>query len=133
MAKQYQVQVFGKAGCDKCAILNQRLDKLLEKKEWSDFEKKYYDVETEEGIISFCEAECINPQRIPAFVVARTAGESSESEALVNSRPGAIDDICGNSRLYQYVGIQTDYSEDGRGIISPKMISTVLNEALSRG
>ena len=46
MSKPFRVQVFGKAGCDKCRTLNQRLDKLLATEEWSQFDKQYCDVET---------------------------------------------------------------------------------------
>ncbi|MCC7300990.1 MAG: hypothetical protein IT583_07920, partial [Verrucomicrobia bacterium] len=61
MQKPYKIKVFGKEGCAKCKMLNQRLDKLLEEKEWSDFEKEYCDVETVDGLVAFASAECINP------------------------------------------------------------------------
>ena len=70
MAKKYRVVVFGKSGCPKCKVLNQRLDTLLDKPEWEQFEKVYHSLDTEDGLVSFCKAECINPQRIPAFYVA---------------------------------------------------------------
>ena len=38
--------------------------------------------------------------------------------------------VCRKSRLYQFVGLQTDYSEAGKGVISPKMIQAVLAEAM---
>ena len=130
MTKPYQVAVFGKRGCDKCAVLNQRLDKLLAKEEWQDFEKKYFDVETEEGIVTFCEAECMNPQRIPAMLVSALNEGSGEYAPVPNLDPDKKDLICKNSRLYQHVGLQTDYSASGGGTITPKMISSVLGEVL---
>ena len=40
MGKKYQIKVFGKDGCDKCHVLNQRIDQLLSKgDDWSDFDK----------------------------------------------------------------------------------------------
>jgi len=128
MPKSFKIMVFGKTGCDKCGVLNQRIDKLLTKDEWKDFEKLYFDVESEEGIVKFCEAECINPQRLPAMLVARQASEAGEYEPVPNRDPGRKDPVCKNARLHQYVGLQTDY-RDGGGILTPQMISTVLSEA----
>ena len=127
MAKSYQIKVFGKQGCDKCHTLNQRLDKLLGKEEYADFAKLYCDVESIDGLVAFSEAECINPSRIPAMLVS----EWSETEyvPVQTSEPGAKDTVCKKAKLYQYVGLQTDYSDSGKGVISPKMIESVLAEA----
>ncbi|MDD2237777.1 MAG: hypothetical protein PHP44_10525 [Kiritimatiellae bacterium] len=129
MSAQYRIDLFGKTGCAKCKVLGQRLDKLLQKDEWKDVEKKYYDVETEEGIITFCEAECINPQRIPALMLKRRDEMTGEYVPVINLMPGREDEVCGSSKLYQYIGLQTDYTDEGKGVISPKMITTVLEEA----
>jgi glutaredoxin len=129
MAKKYKITVYGKTGCDKCKVLNQRLDNLLEKDEWQDFEKSYLNIETEEGIVSFCKAECINPQRIPAFVVEEQHPEKQRYVPLRNPRPGQSDEVCKKTRLHHIMGLQTDYSDQGRGVISPKMIKRVLEEA----
>lgn len=129
MSAKYRIDLFGKAGCAKCKVLGQRLDKLLEKDEWKDIEKKYYDVETEEGIITFCEAECINPQRIPAIMLKKQDETTGEYVPVINLMPGREDTVYGNSKLYQYLGLQTDYSDEGKGVISPKMITKVLEEA----
>ncbi len=129
MAKTFHVLVFGKQGCDKCGILNQRLDKLLEDTEWRDFEKIYNDVESEEGIIAFCQAECINPQRIPALLVQRLNPETNRYEPVRNRTPDDVSPVYGGAKLYQYLGLQTDYSEAGRGLLTPKMIKTCLEEA----
>jgi hypothetical protein len=131
MSKNHQILVFGKAGCDKCKVLNKRIDSLLEKKEWEDFEKVYCDVETEDGLLIFCNAECINPQRIPAFMVTRRDPETGRYEPVPNPQMDVEDPICKDSRLYTHVGLQTDYSEAGRGLITPKMITTVLKQAQS--
>lgn len=130
MAKPYRIIVFGKEGCPKCKTLNKRLDSLLSKPEWVDFEKKYVDVETEEGLVEFSNAECINPQRIPAFAVAaKTDGQTEAYELLPNPEPDRKDAVCGDSKLYSYLGIQTDYTSKGNGVITPQMIKSVLEEA----
>lgn len=131
MDKPYRVQVFGKTGCDKCAVLNQRLDRLLAKEAWQSFEKQYCDVETEEGLVAFCEAECINPQRIPAMLVTRLNPDTGVHEPIPATPETRASGTDGKSRLAVRLGIQTDYSEEGRGIISPRMIKSVLEEALA--
>jgi len=131
MGKPYRVLVFGKPGCDKCKILNQRVDGLLERAEWQDFEKHYCDLATEEGLVAFVEAECINPQQIPALLVARHDEASGRYLPLPNPRPGAVEEVYGKAKLYPFLGLRTDYSESGRGLISPRMITAVLEEARS--
>jgi len=128
--KPYKIQVFGKPGCAKCKMLNQRLDKILADPKWSDFEKEYCDVETVEGLVAFASAECINPQRIPAMLVNQLQEESGSYSPVSVRDPQPRDEICGQSKLYQYVGLQTDYSKEGKGTISPHMITVVLSEAL---
>lgn len=129
MASNFQIRVFGKEGCDKCHTLNQRLDKLLKKEDYADFEKLYFDVETIDGLVAFSEAECINPSRIPAMLVTRWDENEGDYVPVDTIEPGAADAVCKKSKLYQYVGLQTDYSDVGKGIISPKMIQSVLAEA----
>ena len=56
--------------------------------------------------------------------------EGTDTYAPVSTRnPQPQDEICGKSKLYQYVGLQTDYTPAGKGLISPKMITAVLEEA----
>ena len=130
MDKKFKIQVFGKPGCAKCKTLNQRLDKILADKEWSDFEKEYCDVETVDGLVAFATAECINPQRVPALLVTKLQEESERYNPVpVRDPKQGADPICGKSKLYQFVGLQTDYTPAGKGIISPKMITAVLTEA----
>ncbi len=127
MSAKYQIKVFGKEGCDKCHTLNQRLDKLLAKDGFADFEKRYCDVESIDGLVAFAEAECINPSRIPAMLVTAWDAEAGEYLPVQTRQPGAKDATCKKSKLYHYLGLQTDYS--GTGVISPKMIQSVLAEA----
>lgn len=129
MATTYQIKVFGKQGCDKCHTLNQRLDKLLVDDDYRQFEKVYCDVESIDGLVAFAEAECINPSRIPAMLISSWNSETAEYIPIGTKEPGAPDPICKKSKLYQYIGLQTDYSDTGNGVISPMMIKTVLTEA----
>ena len=131
MAAKYQIKVFGKQGCDKCHTLNQRLDKLLAKDEYNSFDKLYCDVETVDGLVAFSEAECINPSRIPAMLVSEWDEEADEYVPIGTKDPGKEDPVCMKSKLYQYVGLQTDYSDIGKGVLSPKMIQSVLAEAMA--
>ena len=125
--KKMKIVVFGKTGCDKCKVLQARLDELLGREEWQSlYEKDYCDVETEDGIVAFCKSECVNPQRVPAFVVQRWDPATQRYEPVPNPEPGRKDPVCKNSRLYQFIGIQTDYSEAGKGVITKPMIESVL-------
>jgi hypothetical protein len=128
MAAPYQIKVFGKQGCDKSHTLNQRLDKLLAQDQNSTFEKLYCDVESIEGLVAFAEAECINPARIPALLVTAWDEGSEEYLPVSTRQPGAADTICKKAKLYQYLGLQTDYSVVGKGLITPKMIQSILAE-----
>jgi hypothetical protein len=129
MASRYRVTVFGKSGCDKCKVLNQRIDQLLEKEEWSDFEKQYMSLDTEDGLVVFCKTECINPQRIPALVVSRWDEDKQDYVYIPDARRSEAAEKHAHARLYSRLGIQTDYSEKGRGVISPGMIKAVLQDA----
>ena len=127
---QLTVNVFGKPGCAKCAMLNRRLDKMLaEDPRYARFHKEYHNVLSEEGLVEFCKSECLNPSRIPAMVIS-CADSEGKNHYLVNPDPDAFDSVCRHSKLYQFLGVQTDYSEEGKGIISPEMIKSILDEAL---
>lgn len=125
---KYQIRVFGKEGCDKCHTLNQRIEKLLIKKEYADFEKLYCDVETIDGLVAFAEAGCINPSRIPAALITVWNDLLGSYVPLSNKEPGEADPVLKKSKLYQFLGLQTDYSDVGKGVISPKMIKKILDE-----
>ncbi|MCX7591228.1 MAG: hypothetical protein N2255_06320 [Kiritimatiellae bacterium] len=127
MPKPFRIRLFGKPGCDKCSVLNERLDRLLADPRWDDFEKEYCNVETEDGLVALCEAECIDPRRIPALLILRKNEGTGEYEPLPNR--DARYTQTNRSRLYCYLGLQTDYSETGRGVITPAMIADVLTEA----
>jgi hypothetical protein len=130
MGKPFRVVVFGKAGCDKCKLLQKRLGEVLAAGEWDEFEPLYADVETVEGLVAFCRAECLNPQRIPAVLVLR-AGPDGASWAPVPAppAPAGAEALYGKSRLANWVGLQTDYGPAGRGVLSPRMLRAMLKEA----
>lgn len=126
---KYRIHVFGKAGCDKCAVLNQRIDALLAKPEWSHFDKQYHDLGTEDGLVAFAQAECINPQRIPAMLVSRFNEAKNRYEPIPNPALGRADATPDATGIYLHLGLQTDYSDAGKGVLSPRMIASVLEEA----
>ena len=125
-----KVMVFGKKGCQKCTVLNQRLDKLMAKDEYKGFEKLYRDVETVDGLIDFCEAECLNPSKIPAMVIAKEV-DGGKLEWLPNNTAGNDAEVYKKSKTHQFLGLQTDYSSVGKGIIAPKQIQATLDEAMT--
>lgn len=124
------VHVFGKKSCAKCTMLNKRLDEILKKEPWAgSFIKVYNDLETEDGLLNFCLAQCLNPNRVPAMVVAQIKKDGS-ADFLPNPSPNEPDPVCKKSRLYTCLGLQTDYSEEGKGIITPQMIQSILDIAM---
>lgn len=130
MEKYFQIHVFGKAGCEKCAVLNKRLDQLLTEEEWQAFEKVYHDVETVEGLVAFSRMECMNPSSIPGFVINRKNPSSGEFHPLPRLLPVAAATAEEKSLLYSWHGVQTDYGEAGKGIIPPALIRSMLEKAL---
>jgi len=131
MNKEFLITVYGKAGCPKCTTLNKRLDKLLKKDKWQEFDKAYCDVESETGLVEFCKVECMSPNSIPGLTISILDKETKRYQKIRNKKPGRSDDLYKKSKLYTYLGIQTDYSESGRGLITPKMLEHLLSEALS--
>ena len=128
MSKNYRITLFGKKGCDKCKVLKERIDKLVEQDDWKDFEKEYLDVESVDGLVSFVKMEVLNPLRIPSFIVKKLNLATNEYQALVNPE---ADNCSALSKPFRYVGIETDYSEKGHGIITPQMITKALSQAKS--
>lgn len=127
MSKPFQAVVFGKVGCDKCKLLTKRVDDLLAKPEWEDFERVYLDVETIDGLVEFCRAECLNPQRLPALVVRQV---TDDGPGMIPVEPSAAPDPdLGAARLYHIAGLQTDYTAEGRGVVTPRMIAAALDAA----
>lgn len=114
--------VFGKAGCGKCALLKRRLSDILALPEYSGIGMEYHDVLTLPGIVEFCKSGCLNPNRIPALLMARD-GEWVDSGMRLDSK-GVFNPYV----TYPFIGVQTDY--DGGGVIRPDDIKDVLRQAL---
>jgi hypothetical protein len=128
--KDFTVVVFGKKGCDKCAVLNRRLDRILEDPEWERFEKTYYDVTTVEGLVEFSKAEILNPQRIPSFLVMKNRPDGGYERIRETSFEEGFDEETGAYRVPLFIGMQTDY-KNGGGIIRPADIKDVLRSAVA--
>lgn len=128
----YRVHVFGKEGCQKCAMLKRRLSALLEKPEWQGFTMVYHDVLTQDGVFAFCKAACLNPNRIPAVLVAVVKEDGSDEyiPGAARALPLTDPECYRDSLPYLYTGMQTDY-ESGGGVITPHMLEDVLRESLT--
>jgi hypothetical protein len=127
MEDEYSVLVFGKKDCDKCKVLNKRLDTVLKDAEYGNFTKQYYDVTQIDGLVQFSRSEVLNPQRIPAFLVLRKNEEGEFERIPQTFEEGFGED--GKFRFPTFVGLQTDYSDGG--LIRPDDIREVLQEAIS--
>jgi hypothetical protein len=100
---------------------------MLATAEWSDFVKEYQNLSTEDGLVAFSQAECINPQRIPAVVVAQHDPVRNRYVPIANPTPGRPDPVCQSTKLYSLLGVQTDYS-DGKGVLTPEMLASLMTE-----
>ena len=125
MEKTYRITLFGKKGCDKCKVLNERIDGLLKTDSWQSFEKAYVDIASVDGLVSFVKTECLNPQRIPAFIVEKK-GTDGGYKPIINPKSQTTEALL---KPWRYVGVETDYSEKGRGVITPQMITSALEQA----
>lgn len=125
--KRFQVALFGKEGCDKCEVLKKRLDKILQEKPYEEFEFVYCDLGTVEGLVRFCRSDVLNPQRIPSFMVfhKETDQEEADPDPLRCRR-----EISAEEEIETFLALETDYKTTG--IISPKMIKNVLDQALKK-
>lgn len=120
----FVVHVFGKQGCTKCDALKKRLARIMEDEAYANFSMEYHDVSTESGIVEFCKAGCLNPNRIPAMLVADEDGYITSDRIRED-----VWTAYGDNVTYQFVGLQTDYDK-GHGVITPAAIEQVLSEAL---
>ena len=130
MEKTFQIHLFGKAGCEKCALLNKRVDQLLQEKQWQIFSKVYHDVETVQGLVAFCQIECMNPSCIPGLVISRKEPLDHQYRYLPRLFPKTLTTV-EKTLLYNRHGLQTDYSESGKGVIPPSLLKQMLELALS--
>lgn len=122
---RYVANVFGKEGCSKCALLKRRLAALLERPEYSGIEMRYHDVLTLDGVVDFCKADCLNPNRIPALLMSVV--DDGGHERYLSAPPCDAD--FAESATCGHVGTQTDY-DNGGGVIPPPVIQGILDKAL---
>src|SRR3989339_1661563 len=125
--KRFQLAVFGKQGCDKCELLKKRLTKILGEEDYADFEYAYNDLGTPEGLVRFCRAEILNPQRVPSFMVYRI-GEGEAESALRPVR--RRKKVSAGEEIDTFLALETDYRTTG--VITPEMIKKVLDTALEK-
>ncbi len=121
--------VFGKKGCDKCAVLRKRVTTCVGRMAQA-IEVRYHDVETDEGLVAFCRAEGLNPQRIPALLLE--AYHAGEQRYRPIPRPRVSATPLHPLLLPRIIGVQTDYSEQGKGVIPPRMIEAEMATALEQ-
>jgi len=125
--KRFQVAVFGKEGCDKCEAVKKRLNKILQEKPYEEFEFVYCDLGTVEGLVRFCRCEVLNPQRIPSLMVYhRQADQQRDDPSPVRCKRK----LATEEEIETFLALETDYK--ATGVITPKMIEEVLNQAMKR-
>ena len=107
--------VIGHTGCPKCTLLNRRLDAILQEEPYPRGMSH-----KEAALVFYCQAQCVNPNRIPALIISDDNGE------FLNRSEKPTSSI----QLYQFIGIQTDYN-DGGGILPPETIKKTLDEAIA--
>ncbi|RMD75484.1 MAG: hypothetical protein D6820_14665, partial [Lentisphaerae bacterium] len=105
----YQIRIFGKKGCQKCQLLKQRVTKILDNAKYAEFEQAYFDILTEDGLVTFCSAECLNPSRIPAFLVCRLDELTGEYRPIPNpvGHPERMHPLFKESLVYSWLGLET--------------------------
>lgn len=125
--EDYLIEIFGKPDCPKCSSLKRRLAKVLEKEEYSNFAWAYHCLGSEEGLVRFCQMECLSPNQIPAFIVSSWDEEIQRWVPIPNMHDEQVR-IENPSIPYVYMGLMTDYSASG--VITQKQIESVLNDVL---
>lgn len=123
-----RASVFGKKGCDKCAVLRKRAESCVSRTAPEGVELRYLDIETEDGLVAFCRAEGLNPQRIPALLLEAYDAEMRCYRPI--PRPKADTESVDALRLPRLIGIQTDYTDRGKGVIPPRAIQAEITAAL---
>jgi len=128
--KKIIVNIFGNADNGKYKMLNRHVDKLLQKPEYVGIEKQFNDMETEPAVVKFCKVSCMNPSNLPALLMS-VVDETGNEFFMPNPEPDKKDDVCKTQKLYQYLGLQTDYTGETKGVISGAMIESIFKIALS--
>jgi len=127
--RKYKIIIFGRKDCDKCKAINHKVDELIKLDKFKSFEKEYIDVMSEDGLVMFCDFECLNAQRIPSLVVLKS--EKGDQFQPIDNNDFDKNELCKGFMTYQHLGLQTDYSiNDGK--ITSKMIESILDTAIAK-
>jgi hypothetical protein len=126
--RPYLIVIYGKDGCDKCALLKRRVSSILAKGN-QDFDMDYQNLSTAEGMAAYALAETVNGQRVPALQIMRYNDERKTYVKIADPRPEVTDSEHGRVFVPVYLQIQTDYSS-GSGVITPADVTRLM--ALAR-
>jgi hypothetical protein len=107
--KPYLIVIYGKDGCDKCALLKRRVSGILAKGN-QDFDMDYQNLSTAEGMAAYALAETVNGQRIPALQIMRYDEDRKTYVKIPDPRPEVTGDEDGRVFVPVYLQIQTDYA-----------------------
>lgn len=127
MGKRYQIHLFGKTGCSHCQELRDCLEGLRKDPRYADFELVFHDLDTEVGLVDFCEAECLNPLRIPSFYLSKRDERTGEMRPVPNPIPGDVSQPGGDGALYSWIGLQSTSSAG----FSAALLAATLDRALA--
>jgi glutaredoxin len=122
--KPYLIVIYGKDGCDKCALLKRRVSSLLAKGN-QDFDLDYQNLSTAEGMAAYALAETVNGQRIPAMQIMRYNEDRKTYVKIPDPRPEVTDSENGRVFVPVYLQIQTDYAS-GSGVITPADVTRLM-------
>lgn len=109
--KPYLIVVYGKNGCDRCALLKDEVNRMLAEEKLSDrFGFDYQNLSTIDGMTAYAVSETINGQRIPALQIMRYDAEKQNYVKIPDTRPEIINDASGDLFVPVYLQLQTDHT-----------------------
>jgi len=129
MPKQYQIEIFGKKGCQKCTSLKKRVQRILDKEtQFRDFAMAYHDLTTVDGLYACARAETVSGQRIPAVQVTRYNPRRKKYEKISDPRPETRRN--GKLCVPVYLQLETDYSSAKNAVIKPVEVKELMSMAV---
>lgn len=115
--KPYLIVIYGKDGCDKCALLKDEVSVMLKEDSLKeDFDLDYQNLSTVEGMAAYAISETVNGQRIPALQIMKYDKERKSYVKIPDLRAETFNDKTGELFVPAYLQLQTDYSSDSPGI-----------------
>jgi len=115
--KPYIIAVYGKDGCDMCAILKNEVGVMLEEENLKDvFDLDYHNLSTVEGMTAYAVSETLNGQRIPGLQIMKYDRDKKSYVKIPDTRPEAFNDSTGELFIPVYLQLQTDYNSDSPAI-----------------